>query len=53
MPACTYCGNGIEAQMEFYVETPDAEGQRTALTIACPDCAADFPTKFRPPPKGP
>ncbi|MFQ5837618.1 MAG: hypothetical protein ACE5HJ_02400 [Thermoplasmata archaeon] len=53
MPRCAYCGEEIEVGMEFYVETGDPSEQRTALTVACPDCAADFPDKFRPPPSRP
>lgn len=50
MSKCDYCGEEIEVGMEYYVESGSPSEQRTALTVACPNCAKDFPRAFRPPP---
>lgn len=50
MPQCAYCGQEIEVGMEYYVPSGDPRDQRTELTVACPECARDFPESFRKPP---
>ncbi len=47
MPDCEYCGMGLEAGSERYVEKAVEMDLLSMLHVACPECATAFDTVYQ------